>query len=160
MYMCTLKQPNPAGSSMSLSNPRAHLPTLPSTWDISPGMLLRLWILGVLELILALAINVFLLWVAPTTASTKEAILIWQRKVTKIQQAMATYHLEKIHNNPAILPLRLSLYASLKKKKKIKFAVFTLTRLLTEWQNSNLSQTKLSHFHSNTLSHLLSMMLY
>lgn len=95
VYMCTLKQPNPAGSSMSLSNPRAHLPTLPSTWDISPGMLLRLWILGVLELILALAINVFLLWVAPTTASTKEAILIWQRKVTKIQQAMAAYHLEK-----------------------------------------------------------------
>ena len=56
----TLKQPRPPGSSISLSKPRAQRPTLPSTCDMSPGMLPTLWILCVLELILPLAFNVFL----------------------------------------------------------------------------------------------------
>ena len=38
----TLKQPRPAGSSISLSNPRAQRLTRPSTCDMSPGMLLKL----------------------------------------------------------------------------------------------------------------------
>lgn len=43
--MCTWKHFRPTGSSISLSNPIAHLATRPSTLDISPGMLLTLWLL-------------------------------------------------------------------------------------------------------------------
>ena len=55
----TLKQPRPAGSSISLSNPRAQRLTRPSTCDMSPGMLLKLWMLWVLELMLSVAFKFF-----------------------------------------------------------------------------------------------------